>query len=150
MSKANDSVFDEYEDLYKLTSKTADDNIEFYDTKESLSEADLFAIWAKLSKQATNFDNRDWTKKWYNWHKNYQAFEKHRLEAKFLIQHYLADVLAELVGRLIKKCEHFARIAEENKKQPRELDADLSSLVRKEVKKLVKEELEKRKTKKKS
>jgi len=150
MKKSNDSVFDEYKDLYKLTSKTADDNIEFYKTKESLSESDLFAIWRKLSNQAASFDKRDWTENWYNWHKNYHAFEKHKLEAKFLIQHYLADVLAELVGRLVKKCEQFAMIAEERKKLPKELDDDLSSLVRREVKKLVKEELEKRKTKKKS
>lgn len=43
-------MFDEYEDdLYKLTAKTADDHIEFYKKKKSISETELLTIWKKLS-----------------------------------------------------------------------------------------------------
>lgn len=48
MKKNNDTMFEEYADLFKFTSKTADDHIEFYKKKESLSVSDLFAIFQIL------------------------------------------------------------------------------------------------------
>jgi hypothetical protein len=44
-------MFEEYKDLYKLTSKTVDDHIEFYKKKESLPMGNLFDLWRKLSQQ---------------------------------------------------------------------------------------------------
>ena len=52
MNKNANLIFEEYEDLYKLTGKTVDEHIEFYKKKESLSEENLFTIWKKLSQQA--------------------------------------------------------------------------------------------------
>jgi len=75
--------FDEYEDLYKLTTMIADEHIEFYKTKDSKSTDELFKLWRRLSGMASNFDKRQWTENWYNWHKNYQGFERHKLEGKF-------------------------------------------------------------------
>lgn len=151
MSKNNESVFEEYKDLYELTRKTVDDHIDFYKKKESLSEGDLFALWKKLSHEASNFDKNDWTENWYNWHKNFHAFEKHKFEAKFLIQHYLTDVLEEMITRLVEQYSEHVKLVVEKEKHPQEItDNKLSSLIRDEVKRQVKEELasQKRKTKK--
>ncbi len=104
MQKDNDT-FENYKDLYELTRKTVDEHIEFYKNKESLSKSELFEIWRKLSLQSENFDKRNWTENWHNWDKNFNAFEKHKFEAKFLIQHYLTDVLEELIAKSIKNLE---------------------------------------------
>src|SRR5690242_13467927 len=103
-------MFEEYKDLHELTRKTVDENIEFYKKKKSLSTEDLFIIWKKLSQQAENFDKKDWAVNWNNWSKNFHAFEKHKFEAKFLIQNYLTNVLEELVGRLIEKFENHVKL----------------------------------------
>jgi len=145
-----DLIFEESEDLYKLTRKTVDEHIDFYKKKESLSEKDLFAIWRKLSQQAEHFDEKDWTENWYNWHKNFHAFEKHKLEAKFLIQNYLTDVLEELISRLIQNFEKYVKITDEPKKSPQMLDANLSNFIITEIKRRIKQEFanQKHKTKK--
>lgn len=150
MNKDKDSIFEEYEDLYKLTSKTVDKHIEFYKKKETISEGELFTIWKKLSQQTENFDKRNWTENWYNWHKNLQAFEKHKFEAKFLIQHYLTDVLEELIVRLVQKFEKSVELIDNNKKQS--TDVELSEMIKREIKYQIKLELskQKRKTKKKT
>lgn len=136
----SDIIFQEYPDLYKLTAKTVDDNIEFYKKKESLSVEDLFAIWRKLSKQSEHFDEKDWTVNWHNWHKNFHAFEKHQMEAKFLIQHFMNDVLEELVARLIHNLEKYVSMTEERKKSVPAQDAVLSHLIRTEIKRQIKQE----------
>lgn len=144
-------MFEEYQDLYELTRKTADDHIEFYKKKETLSEGDLFAIWKKLSQQASSFDEKDWTVNWYNWHKNIQGFERHKYEAKFLIQHYLTDVLEELISRIFEKYGKYVEMIDARAKPSQEISpGNLSSLIREEVRRQVKEELasQKRKTKK--
>ena len=144
-------MFDECKDLYELTRKTVDDHIEFYKKKEILSVEDLFVIWRKLSQHAASFDEKDWTANWDNWHKNFHAFEKHKFEAKFLIQHYLTDALEELIGRLVEMYEKHVKLVEERPKLPREFPGgELSRLIRREVKRQVKEELatQKRKTRK--
>ncbi|MGY5151959.1 MAG: hypothetical protein ACW9XA_06790 [Candidatus Nitrosopumilus sp. bin_6a] len=147
MSKNKDSVFEEYEDLYKLTAKTADDHIEFYKKKEAIPEETLFDIWKKLSQQSENFDKRDWTENWHNWHKNLQGFERHQFEARFLIQHYLTDVLEELIDRLVQRFEKSIRLSERiTEPSPK---TELSELIKKEVKRQVKQELSKQKIKKK-
>ncbi|MDE1765245.1 MAG: hypothetical protein KGI27_03105 [Thaumarchaeota archaeon] len=51
MDKRNDSMFEEYKDLYELTRKTMDDHIEFYKKKKSMPIEDLFGIWRKLSNK---------------------------------------------------------------------------------------------------
>lgn len=145
MDKNADIIFEEYEDLYKLTNKTVDAHIEFYKKKKSISIEDLFAIWKKLSQQAHNFDKRQWTENWHNWHKNMHAFERHKFEAKFLIQHYLTDVLEELAGRLITKYEESLRTIEQKITEKPTLNEDISQLVKKEVRRLVKQELKKKK-----
>ena len=147
MTKSSDLIFEEYPDLYKLTSKTVDDNIEFYKKKESLSEKDLFTIWRKLSKQSEHFDEKDWTTNWHNWHKNIHSFEKHKMEAKFLIQHFMNDVLKELVARLIHNLEKYVSMKEERRKSPQTLDNDLSRLIKTEVKRQIKQELANQKQK---
>lgn len=146
MSKS-EGIFDEYEDLYKLTAKTADDHIEFYKKKKSIPETELFAIWKKLSQQAENFSKEDWTRNWHNWDKNFHAFEKHQFEARFLIQHYLTDVLEELISRLVHK---YSNMIEERTQRQRESNVDLSLLIKDEIKRQVKQELNRRqRTKKK-
>lgn len=142
-------MFEEYKDLYKFTSKTADDHIEFYKTKESLSMSDLFALWKKLSQQAEAFNDHDWTSGWTNWHKNYQGFERHKMEAKFLIQSYLTNVLVELLDRIMKMFGKYLE-KEESKKPPEETHDGLSDLIKQEVQRQVREEIAsgKRKTKK--
>ncbi len=145
MNKNADIIFEEYADLYKLTNKTADAHIEFYKKKESIPIEDLFAIWKKLSLQAENFDNRQWIENWPNWSKNMQGFERHKFEAKFLIQHYLTDVLEELLGKLVERYENSMKIVEQRKSEKPILNEDISELVKKEVKRLVKQELKKKK-----
>lgn len=147
MSKNSDLIFQEYPDLYKLTGKTVDDNIEFYKKKESLSEKDLFDLWKKLSEQSKHFDEKDWTANWHNWHKNIHAFEKHKMEAKFLIQHFMNDVLEELVARLIHNLEKYVNMTEERKKSVPAQDTDISRLIRTEVKRQIKQELSNQKQK---
>jgi len=145
----SDPIFDEYTDLYKLTSKTVDDNIEFYGKKNTLSEQDLFNIWKNLSQQVKNFDKKDWTE---NWHKNLHAFEKHKFEAKFLIHHYLVDVLEELINRLVNRYERYVKLADELSGQRLGVPEDnLSHLIRDEIRRQLKLELAniRRKTKKK-
>ena len=143
MTKNADIIFEEYADLFKLTNKTADAHIEFYKKKKSISMEDLFEIWKKLSLQAANFDKRQWIENWPNWHKNLQGFERHKFEAKFLIQHYLTDVLEELVGRTVTKYEESSIKVEKTVKPY--LTEDISDLVKKEVKRVVKQELKKKK-----
>jgi len=146
MNKNADIIFEEYEDLYKLTKKTVDEHIEFYKKKESIPIQDLFAIWKKLSQQAENFDKRLWIENWHNWDKNMQAFERHKFEAKFLIQHYLTDVLEELASKLLTKYEESLRKAERTERPS--LTEDISLLVKKEVKRQIQQELKKKKKKK--
>lgn len=144
-------MFEEYKDLYKLTSKTVDDHIEFYKKRESIPMDDLFDLWRKLSQQAENFDKRDWRENWHNWHKNIHAFESHKFEAKYLIQGFLTDVLKELLERVITKYEKHVKSMDGKIKLPQKIpDDELSSLIRREVKRQIKEELanQKRKTKK--
>ncbi|MFY9301286.1 MAG: hypothetical protein WAO91_08875 [Candidatus Nitrosotenuis sp.] len=138
-------IFVNYKSLYDLTSKTADAHIEFYKNKETIPVNSLFDIWKELSNQAENFDKHDWTQNWHNWHKNIQAFEGHKYEAKFLIQNYLTDVLKELITRLIKKFETMPETRV--KHQP---IGNLSDLIKQEVKRQISLELakQKRKTKK--
>ena len=143
MDKNADIIFEEYADLYKLTNKTADAHIEFYKKKEAIPMEDLITIWKKLSLQADNFDKRLWIENWHNWHKNLHAFERHKFEAKFLIQHYLSDVLEELTSKLLTKYEESLRKSERT--EPHE---GISEFVKKEVKRQVKQELKKKKKKK--
>jgi len=133
-------MFEEYKDLFQFTSKTADDHIEFYKKKESLPVSDLFAIWKKLSQQADNFNDHDWTVGWTNFHKNFQGYERHKMEAKFLIQNYLTDVLEELISRIMKMFGKYIDQAE-SKKLPEETHVGLSDLIKQEVKRQVKEEI---------
>jgi len=145
-------IFDEYEDLYKLTSKIADEHIEFYKTKDSKSTDELFKLWRRLSAMADNFDKRQWTENWHNWHKNYQGFERHKLEGKFLIQHFLTGVLEELLSKTIHNfsegIEAYANKAERKKPVQNE---SLVKLIKNEVQRQVKLELasQKKKPKKK-
>lgn len=148
MEKTDDSIFKEYEDLYKLTKKTADDHIEFYKYKESHSYDELFTIWKKLSQQAEHFSDRDWTENWHNWEKNYHAFEKHQLEARFLIQDYLTDVLEELIKRLIRTSEEYAKLVKKEEMSPQLSNKEISDLIRTEVKRTVKQELKNQKQRK--
>ena len=145
----DEDIFENYKDLYELTKKTVDEHIEFYKNKESLSKSDLFEIWRKLSKQAENFDKRNWTENWHNWHKNIQAFEGHKYEAKFLIQHYLTDVLEELIAKLIKNLESTTELVQE-KTQHQNPPDNLSELIKQEVKRQLTLELAKQKRKSKN
>lgn len=142
------SIFDEYEDLYKLTSNIADEHIEFYKTKNSKSTDELFKLWRRLSAMADNFDKRQWTENWHNWHKNYQGFERHKLEGKFLIQHFLTDVLEELLAKTIHNfsegIEAYASKVEREK--PTQNDS-LSELIKNEVKRQITLELANQKKK---
>lgn len=143
-------MFEEYKDLYKLTSKTVDDHIEFYKKKETLPIGDLFDLWRKLSGQAENFDKRGWFESWNPNNKNFHAFESHKFEAKYLIQCFLTAVLEELIRRVVKDYAESIELAKSLK--PVQIsDNNLSDLIRNEVKRQVKEELgnQKRKTKKK-
>jgi len=140
-NKNADTIFEEYADLYKLTAKTADEHIAFYKKKESLSMEYLFDVWHKLSLQALYFDDRLWIENWHNWAKNMQAFEGHKFEAKFLIQHYLTDVLDELVSRLITE---YVKPALLKVKKSANKD-EISELVKDEVTRQVKEALKKKK-----
>jgi len=142
-------MFEEYKDLYSLTSKTVDDHIEFYKTRKSLSMTDLFNLWKKLSNQAENFDKKDWFETWNPKNKNFHAFDSHRFEAKYLIQGFLTVVLEELIHRLVDdytKCIELAK----NQKPTQVYDGSITDLIRNEVKRQVREELanQKRKTKK--
>jgi hypothetical protein len=148
MSKDGD-IFENYKDLYELTKKTVDDHIEFYKNKESLSKSNLFEIWRKLSIQSENFDKRDWAKNWHNWDKNFHAFEKHKFEARFLIHHYLTDVLEELIAKLIKNLENTMELVQEKTQHQNPVD-NLSELVKQEVKRQLALELAKQKRKSKS
>lgn len=142
-------MFEEYKDLYKLTSKTVDDHIEFYKTNESLSRGDLFNLWRKLSGQAENFDKKDWSESWNPNNKNFHAFESHKFQAKYLIQGFLTHVLEELIRRLINDYTKCVELTKSLK--PAQInDNNLSELIRSEVKRQVKEEFanQKRKTKK--
>ena len=141
MEKTNPLVFEEYEDLYKLTSKTADAHIEFYKNKEFLSYDELFTTWKRLSQQAEHFSDRDWTENWHNWEKNYHAFEKHQVEARFLIQDYLTDVLEEMIRRLIRTCEEYTKLATKEEESTQISNKEISDLIKKEVKRIVKQEL---------
>lgn len=144
MSK--EDVFENYKDLNDLTKKTADEHIEFYKNKESLSITELFEVWKKLSKQAENFDERNWTENWHNWEKHYHAFEKHKLEGKYMIQHYLTNVLEELIAKLIKNFESDISMIKEKTKPQKETN-DISELIRQEVKHQIKLQLNKKKRK---
>jgi|CXWL01.1.fsa_nt_gi hypothetical protein len=147
MSKDED-LFENYKDLYELTRKTVDEHIEFYKNKESLSTTKLFEIWRILSKQSENFDKRNWTENWHNWDKNFHAFEKHKFEARFLIQHYLTDVLEELIAKLIKNLENtIGLVREKTQHQPTD---NLSELIKQEVKRQLALELAKQKRKSKN
>jgi len=143
-------MFEEYKDLYKLTSKTVDDHIEFYKKKESLPMGELFNLWKKLSQQAENFDKRNWFESWNPNNKNFHAFESHKFEAKYLIQGFLTHVLEELIRRLV---DDYTKCIELTKSlKPAQInDSNLSELIRNEVKRQVREELakQKQKTKKK-
>ncbi len=138
---SDNSMFEEYKDLYQLTSKTVDDHIEFYKKKESLPTQELFALWKKLSEQTANFDKNDWASSWRNWHENIHAFESHKFEAKFLIQNYLTVVLEELIGRIMGTLGKYLEPAEGTKPSKETLDDELSQLIKKELRRQVKEEL---------
>lgn len=136
-------IFESYKDLYELTSKTADEHIEFYKKKESIQITDLFDIWKKLSNQAEHFNKYDWTQNWHNWHKNIQAFEGHKYEAKFLIQNYLTEILETLVIRLVREFSDLAKMKEKTES----VDDDISELIKREVRRQIKLELSKQKKK---
>ena len=74
------------------------------------------------------------------------AFERHKFEAKFLIQHYLTDVLEELASKLLTKYDESLKNAERTEKPS--LTEDISILVKKEVKRQIQQELKKKKKKK--
>jgi hypothetical protein len=141
----DDDIFEKYKDLYELTKKTVDEHIEFYKMKESLSVGELFEIWKKLSRQSENFDKRDWTENWHNWHKNMHAFEGHKYEAKFLIQHYLTEILEELIAKLIKKFANSLESTEEKTKNQKNENANLADLIKQEVRHQITLELAKQK-----
>jgi len=136
-----DDIFANYKSLYELTSKTADDHIAFYKNKQTIPMSELFDLWKKLTNQAERFDEHDWTQTWHNWHKNIQAFEGHKYEAKFLIQHFLTDVLETLVIRLVREFSDLAKTRE--KPEPR--NEDISEMIRQEVKHQIKLELTRQK-----
>lgn len=142
-----DDIFANYKSLYELTSKTADNHIAFYRNKETQSINDLFDIWKKLSDQAENFDKHDWTQNWHNWNKNFQAFQGHKYEAKFLIQWYLTEVLEELIKKLMKYYGDSIASIQENKKHQKNTSDDISELIKQEVKRQIKLELSKQKKK---
>ncbi len=144
----DDNIFENYKDLYELTRKTVDEHIEFYKNKKSLSITELFGIWKKLSQQAENFDKRNWTENWHNWDKNFHVFEKHKFEARFLIQHYLTDVLEELIAKLIKNLENTVELVRE--KTQHQPTGNLSELIKHEVKRQISLELAKQKRKSKN
>lgn len=133
-------MFEEYKDLYKLTSKTVDDHIEFYKTKNSLSMQDLFNLWKKLADQAENFDKKDWFVTWNPKNKNIHAFDSRRFEAKYLIQGFLTIVLEELIRRLVNDYTDCMKLVKSQK--PSQIsDNNLSKWIRNEVKRQIKEEL---------
>jgi len=138
-----DDVFANYKSLYELTSKTADDHIEFYKNKQTIPMSELFDLWKKLTNQAEKFDEHDWTQTWHNWHKNIQAFEGHKYEAKFLIQNYLTEVLETLVIRLIRE---FSDLAKTKQKLEPPVN-DMSELIKREIRRQIKLELSKQKNK---
>lgn len=140
-------MFEEYKDLYDLTKKTVDEHIEFFKKKETIPTKDLFSIWKKLSDQTENFDKRKWTENWHNWDKNMQGFKGHKMEAQFLIQNYLTDVLEEIIRRIMEIFGKYIDTTEERKKTQLD-DSQLSSLIRSEIKRQVKEELANKKPKK--
>lgn len=153
MDRKKDPVFEPYEDLYKLTNKIADQHIEFYKTRKTKTDEDLWEIYKKLSVQSEKFEDMDWTDKWHNWSKNFQAFEKHCMEARFLIENYLRDVLEEM---LIRRTDQYKELLDKYEyalhtipSQPKP-DEDLFKMIKKEIKKAVKEEIKakKRKSKK--
>lgn len=140
-------MFEEYKDLYKLTSKTVDDHIAFYKTKESLPMKDLFDLWRKLQNQAENFDKKDWFETWNHKNKNFHAFDSHRFEAKYLIQGFLTVVLEELIRRLVNDYAECIKLTKSLKPAP-SYDANLSEVIRNEVRRQVKQELANKKPKK--
>lgn len=148
MNENNNHTFDEYEDLYKLTNKIVDEHIEFYKTKESRSTEELFKLWRRLSTMADDFDKRQWTENWHNWHKNFHAFEKHKLEGKFLIQNYLTNVLEELLSKTIHNfSEQLEAYASKTEKKKPVQNGSLVELIKNEVKHQVKLELANQKKK---
>ena len=135
-------VFESYEDLYNLTNKTADEHIQFFTTRKTKIDEDLWEIYNKLSEQSKRFENIDWTNNWINWSKNLHAFEKHCMEAKFLIENYLREVLEEL---LIRQMNQYKKLLEKyestSHSTPPKYDEVLFKMLKKEIKKSVKEEL---------
>lgn len=138
-----DDIFADYKSLYDLTSKTADAHIEFYKNKETIPITNLFELWKKLSNQAENFNKHDWTQNWHNWHKNIQAFEGHKYEAKFLIQNYLTEVLETLVVKLVREFSDLAKTRE----KPESPTQDISELIKQEVRRQIHLESSKQKRK---
>ncbi len=137
------TIFDEYEDLYKLTNKIVDEHIEFYKNKDAKSTDELFKLWRRLSFMANNFDKRQWTENWHNWYNNCQGFERHKLEGKFLIQHFLTDVLDELLSKIIRSISEGVEADASKAKQKKPVQNDsLVELIKNEVKQQIKQELE--------
>jgi len=148
MDRKKDPVFEPYEDLYKLTNKTADEHIEFYKTRKAKTDENLWEIYSKLSVQSKKFENIDWIDKWHNWSKNINGFEKHCMEAKFLIENYLRDVLEEILIRNIDLYKELLDKYESASHIPSQSNEGLSGMIKKEIRKAVKEELvKKRKSK---
>lgn len=129
MKEISASIFKEFPDLYKLTSKTADNHIAFYKNKDKVPTEELFNLWKNLTMQADEFDNVDWTENWYNWDKNFQAFEKHKLEAKYLIQSFLTHVLEELLERIIKKIE-VVKLTPKKEESEEQISENMSNLIK--------------------
>lgn len=135
-----EDVFANYQSLYEFTSKIADEHIEFYKNKQSISMNELFDLWKKLSKQAESFDKHDWTQNWRNWHKNMPGFIGHKYEAKFLIQWYLTDVLETLVTKLVRDFE-----LNESRGQPESQKDNVSEQIKQEIRRQIMMELSKQK-----
>ena len=79
------------------------------------------------------------------------AFEKHCMEAKFLIENYLRDVLEEILIRNIDLYrELYDKYESASQVIPSQSHEDLFKMIKKEIRKVVKEELaaKKRKNKK--
>lgn len=149
-------IFEEYEDLFKLTSKTADNHIAFYKNRKKISSEDLYALYTKISTQSKKFEKNQWLN-WINqktgkiWYKDLQGFESHVFEAEYLIENFLTDILEEMLVRASDSLEKAALLVEkatkaaekavkEEEKKP-EINEEFFEKLTKEIKKSVKQEI---------
>lgn len=143
-----EAAFDGCTELFKVIEKTLDESIKFRKHKDSFSNDDLFSIWRRLSSQSIFFDFIEWNEAW-QWRENLSEFERHKFRGKYLIQDYLTEVLDELVKRLVNTFKESIKILRQEAAQAgRNHREDLSVLVRKEVRRQLKQELTKQNRKK--